>query len=103
VYKAGNMHGIPGMYTPEHIRAWKVVTDTVHAKGAYMACQLWHVSLPFTSIGFSLMVCTVRTFRSLRADWRTPAIEFFRHKREFHERLHTSRKSADRDSKGDES
>ncbi|PMD33982.1 FMN-linked oxidoreductase [Hyaloscypha variabilis F] len=39
---AGNMHGIPGMYTPEHIRGWKVVTDTVHAKGAYMACQLWH-------------------------------------------------------------
>lgn len=42
--KAGNLHGIPGMYTPEHIRAWKVITDAVHAKGAYMACQLWHVS-----------------------------------------------------------
>lgn len=41
------MHGIPGMYAPEHIRAWKVVTDTVHAKGAYMACQLWHGRLPF--------------------------------------------------------
>ncbi|KAE9366722.1 FMN-linked oxidoreductase [Stipitochalara longipes BDJ] len=38
----GNMHGIPGMYTPEHIRGWKVVTNAVHAKGAYMACQLWH-------------------------------------------------------------
>jgi N-ethylmaleimide reductase len=45
--KAGNMHGIPGMYTPEHIRGWKAVTDAVHAKGAYMACQLWHVSFPF--------------------------------------------------------
>jgi 2,4-dienoyl-CoA reductase-like NADH-dependent reductase (Old Yellow Enzyme family) len=42
------MHGIPGMYAPEHIRAWKVVTDAVHAKGAYMACQLWHGSLTFT-------------------------------------------------------
>jgi hypothetical protein len=41
---AGNMYGIPGMYTPEHIRGWKVVTHAVHAKGAYMACQLWHVS-----------------------------------------------------------
>lgn len=43
------MYGIPSMYAPEHIRAWKVVTDAVHAKGAYMACQLWHVSLPFLS------------------------------------------------------
>jgi len=41
------VHGIPSMYAPEHIRAWKVVTDAVHTKGAYMACQLWHVSLPF--------------------------------------------------------
>jgi NADH:flavin oxidoreductase / NADH oxidase family len=97
------MYGIPGMYAPEHIRAWKVVTDTVHAKGAYMACQLWHVSLPFTSLGLRLMVYTVRTFRSLRADWRTPAIEFFRHKRQLHECFHAPRKSANRDSKGDES
>ena len=43
------MHGIPGMYTPEHIRGWKAVTDAVHAKGAYMAGQLWHVSCPFPS------------------------------------------------------
>lgn len=32
------------MFAPEHVRAWKKVTDAVHAKGAYMACQLWHVS-----------------------------------------------------------
>jgi 2,4-dienoyl-CoA reductase-like NADH-dependent reductase (Old Yellow Enzyme family) len=31
------------------------------------------------------MVSTVRTFRSVRADWRTPAVEFFRHQRQFHE------------------
>jgi 2,4-dienoyl-CoA reductase-like NADH-dependent reductase (Old Yellow Enzyme family) len=42
--KGGSFHGIPSIYAPEHIRAWKVVTDAVHAKGAYIACQLWHVS-----------------------------------------------------------
>ncbi|WYZ37701.1 hypothetical protein EsH8_II_001207 [Colletotrichum jinshuiense] len=31
------------MFAPEHVRAWKKVTDAVHAKGAFMACQLWHV------------------------------------------------------------
>lgn len=61
------MHGIPGMYAPEHIRAWKVVTDAVHAKGAYMVCQLWHGSLPFIpsrpladgiySVGVSQSLC----------------------------------------------
>jgi len=42
--QAGNFHNVPGIYTPEHIRAWEVVTDAVHEKGGYMACQLWHVS-----------------------------------------------------------
>ncbi|KAG4435376.1 hypothetical protein IFR05_009162 [Cadophora sp. M221] len=40
---AGGFHGVPGMYAPEHVRAWKKVTDAVHAKGGLMACQLWHV------------------------------------------------------------
>ncbi|KAH9220809.1 NADH-flavin oxidoreductase/NADH oxidase [Leptodontidium sp. 2 PMI_412] len=40
---AGGFHGVPGMYAPDHVRAWKKVTDAVHAKGAFMACQLWHV------------------------------------------------------------
>jgi 2,4-dienoyl-CoA reductase-like NADH-dependent reductase (Old Yellow Enzyme family) len=52
------MHGIPGMYTPEHIRAWKVVTDAVHKKGAYMAGQLWHVSL------LSSFSCSLLSFSS---------------------------------------
>ncbi|GKT52417.1 flavin oxidoreductase hxnT [Colletotrichum spaethianum] len=39
---AGGFHGVPGMFAPEHVRAWKKVTDAVHAKGAFMACQLWH-------------------------------------------------------------
>ncbi|GJC77456.1 flavin oxidoreductase hxnT [Colletotrichum liriopes] len=37
---AGGFYGVPGMFAPEH---WKKVTDAVHAKGAFMACQLWHV------------------------------------------------------------
>ncbi|XP_021714017.1 12-oxophytodienoate reductase 7-like isoform X2 [Chenopodium quinoa] len=33
----------PGIYLEEQVEAWKRVTDVVHAKGAYMFCQLWHV------------------------------------------------------------
>lgn len=33
----------PGIYTPEHAKAWKVVTDAVHAAGGKMFAQLWHV------------------------------------------------------------
>lgn len=29
---------------PEHIRSWKKVTDTVHAKGGFIFTQIWHVS-----------------------------------------------------------
>jgi N-ethylmaleimide reductase len=43
--KGGNFLNVPGIFTPEHILAWKLVTDAVHAKGGYMVCQLWHVSL----------------------------------------------------------
>jgi 2,4-dienoyl-CoA reductase-like NADH-dependent reductase (Old Yellow Enzyme family) len=39
------MLNVPGIFTSDHICAWKFVTDAVHAKGGYMACQLWHVSL----------------------------------------------------------
>ncbi|KAG5795329.1 hypothetical protein H9Q69_005635 [Fusarium xylarioides] len=31
----------PGIYSKEHIEAWKHVTDAVHAKGAFIFCQLW--------------------------------------------------------------
>ncbi len=46
VFQGGNFLNVPAMYSPEHIRAWKVVTDAVHARGGYMVCQLWHVRLP---------------------------------------------------------
>ncbi|KAH9626246.1 hypothetical protein KSS87_001417 [Heliosperma pusillum] len=31
-----------GIYTEEHIEAWKKVTDAVHGKGAFFFAQLWH-------------------------------------------------------------
>ncbi|PWW79506.1 FMN-linked oxidoreductase [Tuber magnatum] len=40
---AGNYHDVPGIFTPEQIRAWKKVTDAVHSKGGLIYCQLWHV------------------------------------------------------------
>ena len=33
----------PGIYTPEHIEGWKLVTDAVHEKGGSIFVQLWHV------------------------------------------------------------
>lgn len=33
----------PGIYSPEQIAGWRVVTDAVHAHGGKMFLQLWHV------------------------------------------------------------
>lgn len=33
----------PGINTEEHAKAWKVVTDSVHAAGGKIFAQLWHV------------------------------------------------------------
>lgn len=33
----------PGIYTTEQVEAWKKVVNAVHAKGAVIFCQLWHV------------------------------------------------------------
>lgn len=33
----------PGIYSEEQIKGWKLVTDSVHAKGGKMFLQLWHV------------------------------------------------------------
>ncbi|SLN44335.1 N-ethylmaleimide reductase [Aquimixticola soesokkakensis] len=41
----------PGIYTDEHVAAWKKVTDAVHAKGGKIVIQLWHVGrISHTSI-----------------------------------------------------
>ncbi|KAL3532684.1 hypothetical protein ACH5RR_006205 [Cinchona calisaya] len=39
---AGFPH-VPGIFTKEQVTAWKQVVDAVHAKGAIIFCQLWHV------------------------------------------------------------
>ncbi|OIV89222.1 hypothetical protein TanjilG_24404 [Lupinus angustifolius] len=34
---------VPGIYSEEHVGAWKNIVDAVHAKGSIFFCQLWHV------------------------------------------------------------
>lgn len=34
---------VPGLYAPEQLRAWRTVTDEVHAAGGCIVCQLWRV------------------------------------------------------------
>ncbi|KAK0441293.1 hypothetical protein EV421DRAFT_1891221 [Armillaria borealis] len=36
----GMVH-IPGIWNQEHIDAWRLITDRVHAKDCYIFCQLW--------------------------------------------------------------
>jgi len=33
----------PGIYSQEQVEGWKLVTEAVHEKGAYLFAQLWHV------------------------------------------------------------
>ncbi len=33
----------PGIYTPEQIKGWKLITEEVHKKGSKIFIQLWHV------------------------------------------------------------
>ncbi|MFZ9586497.1 MAG: alkene reductase, partial [Crocinitomicaceae bacterium] len=41
----------PGIYTNEHIAAWKKVTDAVHQEGGAIYAQLWHTG----RVGHSLV------------------------------------------------
>ena len=34
---------VPGIWSPEQIAAWRVITDSVHAAGGKIVMQLWHV------------------------------------------------------------
>lgn len=34
---------VPGIHDPAQVRAWRQVTDRVHAAGGRIACQIWHV------------------------------------------------------------
>ena len=33
---------VPGIYSDEQIKGWKLVTDAIHAKGGIVFLQLWH-------------------------------------------------------------
>lgn len=33
----------PGIYTSQHVAAWRQITDAVHQAGGKIFCQLWHV------------------------------------------------------------
>ena len=33
----------PGIYSPEQVAGWRLVTEAVHAKGGLIFAQLWHV------------------------------------------------------------
>ncbi|EPY53074.1 NADH:flavin oxidoreductase/NADH oxidase [Schizosaccharomyces cryophilus OY26] len=39
--RAGLYPNIPGIWNDKHVQGWKKITDAVHARGSYMACQLW--------------------------------------------------------------
>ncbi len=39
--RASGYRNVPGIYSAAQIAAWKKVTDTVHAKGGFIWCQLW--------------------------------------------------------------
>ncbi|EPY49157.1 NADPH dehydrogenase [Schizosaccharomyces cryophilus OY26] len=38
--RAGLYPNIPGIWNDKHVQGWKKITDAVHAKGSYMACQV---------------------------------------------------------------
>jgi NADPH2 dehydrogenase len=39
--QSGGFDFVPGLWEPSMLKAWKTVTDAVHAKGSYIYCQLW--------------------------------------------------------------
>ncbi|KAK3390641.1 hypothetical protein B0H63DRAFT_466202 [Podospora didyma] len=41
--KAGGYNNVPGIYNADQVKAWRKITDAVHARGSYIYCQLWHL------------------------------------------------------------
>ncbi|KVH95910.1 Aldolase-type TIM barrel [Cynara cardunculus var. scolymus] len=39
---AQGFRDVPGIWSKEHIDAWRPIVDAVHAKGGIFFCQLWH-------------------------------------------------------------
>ncbi|KAI3929105.1 hypothetical protein MKW92_013861 [Papaver armeniacum] len=56
----------PGIWTKEHVEAWKPIVQVVHDKGGIFFCQIWHVGrvstygifLPLFLISFHKENCT---------------------------------------------
>lgn len=42
-HQAQGYADVPGLYAPEQVAGWRVVTDAVHAAGGCIVTQLWHV------------------------------------------------------------
>ena len=42
-HQAQGYADVPGLYAPEQMAGWRVVTDAVHAAGGCIVTQLWHV------------------------------------------------------------
>ena len=40
--RATGWENVPGIYTPEQVAGWRAVTESVHAAGGRIFCQLWH-------------------------------------------------------------
>lgn len=40
--RANGWQNVPGLYTPEQVEGWRRITDSVHAQGGKIFCQLWH-------------------------------------------------------------
>jgi NADPH2 dehydrogenase len=39
--RAGGFANVPGIYNDSQVKAWREVTEEIHAKGCYIFCQLW--------------------------------------------------------------
>lgn len=39
--RAGGYPNVPGIWNQDQVKAWREITEHVHAKGSYIFCQLW--------------------------------------------------------------
>ncbi|MCL7028580.1 hypothetical protein MKW94_008665 [Papaver nudicaule] len=68
----------PGIWTKEHVEAWKPIVQAVHDKGGLFFCQLWHVGRVSTHElqpnGIAPISCTDKgcTPGLLGVDWAAP-------------------------------
>jgi N-ethylmaleimide reductase len=64
----------PGVYSPEQLAGWRLVTDAVHARGGKIVAQIWHVGrISHTSLLPAGAVPVSSTARSARTKTFTPA------------------------------